>query len=152
MFIKKYADAFFVIIRRTRFDFRGRIHTVKGIELNGYDLDVNGYSNTKPFITLRCNACYDDNYDCLRYLFIQDFNSCKSTRDKGFGSMVLQQFIEYAKSLDVEYVRGEMSFIDIGTEEGRTEEQAKNRARLYHFYPKHGFEIDGNGAVVLKLK
>ena len=69
----------------------------------------------------------------------------------GLGSAILTHFIKFAKTLCAEFISGEFSFVDIGTAEKRSSEQAKNRERLYHFYSKHGFEISENETIHLKL-
>jgi GNAT superfamily N-acetyltransferase len=138
VYITNHNDITFIVTCKQSSDFRGRIGN---IEFNGYNLDKISVENpyAKPFISLTSVAVYDRGLDYLRNLFIQEFSAEPCERDKGYGSIVIKQFIKYAKHLDVGYISGRLSPVDIGNEYNKKE----SRERIYHFYPKHGFTIKG---------
>jgi len=64
------------------------------------------------------------------------------TENMGYGSLLLQHLIRYARQLGVREIRGRLSPVD------NTDD---NRDRLKHFYEKFGFQVDGD-MLTLQLK
>lgn len=89
----------------------------------------------KYVIHMECDVNYDDKLNYIKSICIIDFIADSSIRDQGYGSIIMNCLIEYAQRLKVEYICGGLSFVDI--------EKINNRERLYHFYTKHGFVING---------
>lgn len=118
---------------------------IKNFTFRGYLLDKypGGFKIGSSFIKMQCEAVYDEKCGYLRNVFIRNFISDESQRDQGYGSIVMEQFLQYARRLKVVYISGILSFVDIGTGSDEDEEvKRNNRERLYHFYPKFGFVID----------
>lgn len=116
---------------------------IKAFDLYGYFLDnrmgniVLGKSAVKMF----CRAIYNDNPAFLRNIYIDDFTVDARRQSQGYGSIVMEQLIKYAKCLKAPYISGELSPVDIGTGDD-DDTKCKNRERLFHFYSKFGFSID----------
>lgn len=92
---------------------------------------------------MRCTPCFDKNLRYLKSIFINDFGVSRLHRDRGYGGILMKHLIRYAEKLNVEYIRGVLSFQDIGNGDSDMS-KADNRERLYHFYPKYGFIITDN--------
>ena len=60
---------------------------------------------------------------------IQHYNE-NSDYNKGYGSLMMEKLLDYAKETDFNYIYGNLSEVDLDHKE-----------RLYHFYRKHGFII-----------
>lgn len=78
-----------------------------------------------------------------KVIFIRDIKEIDDSR--GNGSMLMSYLIREAKALNVEYIRGSLSFYD-----------KDHFDRLEHFYKKHGFTVSFNkskdgGSIILKL-
>ena len=115
----------------------------------GYIINDSNNSNCidKYVIRMECNVNYDTELKYIKSIHIIDFNADRSKRNHGYGSIVMNCLIEYARRLQVEYIYGELSFVDVGKEHDETDIEIKNnRERLYHFYSKHGFVIN-NGRI-----
>jgi hypothetical protein len=143
-------NTLFAVTREQIFDVRGRILYA---EFQAHDLRSDtDIEIDRGFAHLNSEAVYDDNHNWLSHLFIWDFKVIAQMRDKGFGSIILKLFIDYANTLKSIFISGELSFMDIGNESNRTSEQILNRERLYHFYgAKHKFIIDKNEKIRLQL-
>ena len=121
---------------------------IKNFTYRGYLLDKypGGFKVGGSFIKMECEVTYeerDEQHKYLKNIFIRNFVSDECWRDQGYGSIVMEKMIQHAKQMGVMYISGFLSFIDIGTGSDEDEEiKRKNRERLYHFYPKFGFEID----------
>lgn len=129
----------------------GQIHI---FELGGYFLDKYPIKSDlgKPLVTMVCEVHYDERSGTLQNVFIKDFTVNEYRQNQGYGSIVMNQLIEYAKYLKASYVSGRLSFVDIGTSDN-DEIKRENRERLYHFYSKFGFEIDKkNNTIRLDLR
>lgn len=140
----------FVITIKTNHDYCARLSK---FQYNGYWLEKDT-NNVKSIAFLRCevhNKKISDNIEYIHHIYIQDFFVDKPYRKNGYGTILLNELIEYAKKLQVHYISGKLSFRDIGTEGNRTQEQAENRKRLYHFYPKNGFIIDEDEMIYLQI-
>lgn len=149
--ILELSGGIFVVTIKTAYNYCARLTKV---EYNGYLLETNT-DNIKSIAVLRCevnNKTVSDNIEYIHHIYIQDFIVNQQYRKNGYGTILLKELINYAKKLQVEYISGELSFMDIGTEENCTLEQKENRERLYHFYPKHGFIIDENKRIYLRIK
>lgn len=141
----------FVITIKTTHDYCARLTK---FEYNGYWLEKDT-NNVKSIAFLRCevhNKKVSDYSEYIHHIYIQDFFVDELYRKKGYGTILLNELIEYAKKLKVDYISGKLSLRDIGTEDNRTPKQAENRKRLYHFYPKHGFIIDENETIYLQIQ
>lgn len=116
---------------------------IKEFDLNGYLFDKRTGNNVmkKPAVNMYCRAVYNDKEAFLRNIHIEDFTVNEMWQNKGYGSIVMEQLIKYAKYLKVSYISGELSFVDIGTSDD-DETKRENRERLFRFYPKFGFSID----------
>lgn len=79
----------------------------------------------------------------LRVITISDI-ICKQN-NKGYGSVMMKELLNYARQNGFMYIDGWLSEVDYDHKE-----------RLYHFYQKFGFEIiqnqDGNKFADIKLK
>lgn len=150
IYLENIGDFIYAVTRKIELNHYGNLTK---ITLNGYELTL--YRNTlekfKSFIELVAESRYDAEHKHLTGLYIRDFLSNESKRDCGYGSIMMEKFVEYAKTLKVQYIAGSLSFVDIGTDDKRTAQQVKNLERLHHFYPKHGFKINGNGGIRLQL-
>lgn len=62
---------------------------------------------------------------------IDDFAITSDLRDRGYGTLMLQSFMDYAKSCEVKIVTGTLSFVD-----------ELNFDRSKHLYKKMGFDVD----------
>lgn len=134
------SQLFVVTITQMFSSYDGKI---EAFDLYGYFLDnrmgniVLGKSAVKMF----CRAIYNDNPIFLRNIYIDDFIVDTLWQNQGYGSIVMEQLIKYAKCLKAPYISGELSPVDIGTSDD-DDPKRKNRERLFHFYSKFGFSID----------
>lgn len=136
--IVSHDSQMFLITYKQEIDYKG---TVTEFEYNGYILKKHKSCLKKPFITMRCYPRYNEEPYYLKSIFIEDFKSDPNYRDKGFGTIIMNELIQYAKKLNVKYISGELSFVDIGKDD--EDDSCKDkRERLYHFYPKFGFIIE----------
>lgn len=141
----------FVITIKTTHDYCARLTK---FEYNGYCLEEDKNS-IKSIASLYCkvyNKELSNNVEYINNIYICDFIVDKQHRNNGYGTILLNELIKYAKKLQVHYISGKLSFCDIGTEDKCTQEQAENRKRLYHFYPKHGFIIDEDERIYLQIR
>ena len=67
----------------------------------------------------------------LRTITISDIECQKNNR--GYGSVIMKELIEYARQNEFTHINGWLSKVDYD-----------HRERLYHFYQKFGFEIIQN--------
>ena len=143
LYIRESDVSFFVITREFTTAYNGKLISV---DLKGYEYfkDRLGYSSDKSFISLHCSAKYHKNSDFLSGFFIQDFTCDELKQNQGFGSLLIDEFIKYAIQQKVKSIEGKLSWVDIGKDNDRTEQEQKNLERLIHFYTKHGFTVSGN--------
>lgn len=78
--------------------------------------------------------------------FIRDIQCEHSNVDKGYGTILMNTFLEYIKPIKVKCVEGRLSSVDT-----RDRIDKEHKARLYHFYKKFGFEIDEKEHIKLDL-
>lgn len=142
----------FLITYKQKLDYKGSIIE---FEYNGYVLKKKQLFSKKSFIKMRCYPHYDRNLNYMRNIFIDDFICEPTYRDKGYGTILMNELIQYAKKLKVKYISGELSFVDIGINDNDDRCKEK-RERLYHFYPKFGFIIEeyerSNGTIGKTIK
>lgn len=136
--IVSHDSQLFLITYKQEIDYKG---TMSEFEYNGYILKKQKLFSKKPFITMLCSPRYNENPNYLKSIFIVDFKSDPIYRDKGFGTIIMNELIQYAKNLNVKYISGELSFVDIGKDD-EDDSCKEKRERLYHFYPKFGFIIE----------
>lgn len=158
LFFTEYLGNIFVITVNTYSDiykndiiindpmYKKNVH----IEVNfrGYVFNKNSYSEyIKSIAFSRCLLHYYDDYTTYKtnYMYIDDIAVNREYRNKGYGSIVLEQIIQYAKQQEVKYVSGYLSFVDT------SEQYGNRRDMLHHFYKKHGFIIDENDNLMLSL-
>lgn len=143
LYIRESDESFFVITREFAISYNGKLISV---DLKGYEYfkDGLGYSSDKSFISLHCSSKYHKSFDFLSGFFIQDFMCDELKQNRGFGSLLLDEFIKYAIQQKVKFIEGKLSWVDIGKDNDRTEQEQKNLERLTHFYTKHGFTVSGN--------
>lgn len=114
-------------------------------DLNGYFFDkrTNGVNTKRNPINMHCGVVYNNERSCLSNVRLIDFTVDKQWQNQGYGSIVMEQLIKFAKYMNAPYISGSISFVDIGVNDD-DETKRENRERLYHFYPKFGFELDKN--------
>lgn len=149
IYILPQSSPLFVVTIQQKFRYDGKIDV---FDLHGYFFDKRrgNFVMKNSDVKVHCTAVYNDEPAFLRNIYIDDFTVNDRWQNKGYGSIVMEQLIKYAKYLKVSYISGELSFVDIGTgDDDKT--KRKNRERLYHFYPKFGFEIDEAERIRLDL-
>ena len=137
--IIEHSSKIFVITLKNEINYDGKI---KEFYLYGYTLDMseNEIINSAPIIEMWCEPKYNANLGYLESIFIIDFMAKPFYINKGYGSLIMSELIRYSKSLDVYYISGNLSSVDIGENDSDLSKK-KNRERVYHFYSKFGFEI-----------
>lgn len=100
-------------------------------------LKVYAFKRNKQVAEIKCAIFNDTNS-----ISIGDIQCEKN--NKGYGSLMMQSLISYAKDNKFSYIYGWLAKVD-----------ADHTDRLYHFYEKFGFEItpndDGNKLADIKL-
>lgn len=76
-------------------------------------------------------------------IIIEDFMTRSEYENQGYGSILMKEFIEFAKQQGVSIITGRLSWVD--------EEEPENGARRNHLYEKFGFVIEGE-RISLDLK
>ncbi|MEE1154048.1 MAG: hypothetical protein UH241_02725 [Acutalibacteraceae bacterium] len=128
-------ELLFITIKE-KFDFTGR---VTYLTFTGHTYrNIYGGERLKPYMCVEAYLDNDNQY--LKYFKIVDIR-CEP--NKGYGSLIMSHFIEYAKSMRVLYISGFLSFVDTADEE--------HNQRLRHFYSKFGFTIDDKDNIKLQL-
>lgn len=137
--IIEHSSKIFVITLKTEFNYDGRMNE---FYLYGYTLDMNESDivNSAPIIEMWCEPKYNLKLNYLESIFIVDFQAKNYYINKGFGTLIMNELIRYSKSLDVYYISGYLSSVDIGKNDSDLSKK-KNRERVYHFYSKFEFEI-----------
>lgn len=149
--ILRQDSALFIVTYSQKLSVHGAL---KEFDLNGYLLESYKKEtiHKKPVVTTQCIVGYDEEYEYIKNIFIRDFYVTDNIhQDSGYGSIVMEQLTEIAKMLQVEYVYGELSPVDIGRHDN-DEEKRENRERVYHFYTKHGFVINEDRKIYLYFK
>lgn len=150
MKIMEYDGYTLVITYMCRYDFSPRL---TGFDYEAYILERNK-TLTKSEASISCSVhtlkCGKD--ETIDYIYINDIKVNFEYRDRGIGSVLMNEMKSYAKGLGANYISGRISFVDIGTEDKQTEEQRLNSERVWHFYKKHGFEIYDGERIYLSLK
>lgn len=148
--IIEHSSKVFVITLKTELNYDGRM---KKFYLYGYTLDISESDivNSVPIIEMWCEPNYNLKLNYLESIFIVNFQAKNYYINKGFGSLIMNELIRYSKSLDVYYISGDLSSVDIG-ENDNDFSKKENRERLYHFYSKFGFEIydEANSKDIIK--
>lgn len=137
--ILEHSSKIFVITLKTELNYDGRL---KEFFLYGYTLDMMKCDIIKstPIIEMWCEPKYNFDLNYLESIFIVDFQAKSSFINKGYGTLIMNELIRYSQILDVYYISGDLSSVDIG-ENDTDLKNKENRERLYHFYPKFGFII-----------
>lgn len=134
-----------VITAHEEFDGNGKLEC---FTLFGYVLNVCDTQITSGFSIARLD-CEMEYYDRFNNIHIIDFTVAEKWQNNGIGSLMLKRLIYEAEQMKIMQITGWLSPEDIGRD-GNTEKK-KNRERLYHFYSKHGFFIDENKNIHLRL-
>lgn len=98
------------------------------IEVRSYKESINIRAYYKNREVGRILCCINDEN---RQIKIGDITCKKNNR--GYGTLMMEKLIEFAKANKFEVITGWLSYVDKGHEK-----------RLYHFYQKFGFEITPN--------
>lgn len=98
------------------------------VEVYSYKESINIRAYCQDREVGRISCCINDEN---RQIKIGDI-TCKKN-NKGYGSLMMEKLIEFAKVNKFEVITGWLSCVDRGHEK-----------RLYHFYQKFGFEIAPN--------
>lgn len=133
-----FESELFVVTYNQIVDYKGRI---KEIEYYGYVINNQHRFTQRPAIKMYCTTIFNNEFDYLEGIFIDDFLCDIGSQNKGYGSILMQMLINQAKTLKASYISGELSFVDIGINDN-DETHKNNRERLFHFYPKFGFKIE----------
>lgn len=145
--IKKLSENKEIILSFFNHNGREAVSTVQpGLRtkwLNKFSLSFHIYFiDCTPFKivqTLETEVYIKDNNEYS--IYIVDFIG-KS--NQGYGSILMQEFLDYIKQMPVKLVYGFLSEIDLQ----RSEE---HKELLFHFYKKFGFEITEKNKIYLKL-
>lgn len=129
-------NALLVITVKEEYDYTGRL---KYLTIMGYTgNNIYGYDRIHPIMYVDVYQDIKNTY--LHHFYIVDF-LCEP--NKGYGSIIMKSFIEYAKEFRVPFISGFLSPIDTSSEE--------HKQRLIHFYTKFGFSIDDKYNIKLSL-
>lgn len=126
---------------------------LKSFVYRGYILEQNR-TLTKSNASIECSVHRKKRgkNEIAEYIYIMDLKNDHNCRDRGIGSVLMNELKLFAKELKVRYISGRISYVDVGTEDKQTEKQRLNCERVYHFYEKHGFEIYDGDRIYLSLK
>lgn len=128
------SSQFFVTETET-FTYKG---VLQSCEWKGYIV----LGDIQQIVKMRCSIKYDAEHKYLNGVFLQDIVVDLRWQGKGYGSRMLHLLIRYAEKLGAEYLSGELSFVDVGTE---NDPQRKEKTeRLSRFYRRHGFTVCEN--------
>lgn len=114
---------------------------LSGININVYDLQKyrTEFPDSSPVGQVRSIYEWDE---LLNSLWIEDCEiSVDTQRNKGYGSIMMMQFLVCAKFLGVAIIKGRFSL-----------EDDWNANRREHFYRKHGFSILGRNIELILNK
>lgn len=137
VFIGKHKDINIYITQCVEFDCKGRLSAV-----SFYCYTVGLTGKAQKIMSLYSAVLYNEELNYIDHIHIQDFIG--SEINQGYGSIVMQQFLKFFKTLHVDKVTGFLSFVDLGR-------SPEHKQLLYHFYQKFGFEIK-NDKLMLNLK
>ncbi len=129
--IKGMDDEYFVVTCDERYDYRGVINEIK---FYGYILNSD-YNIPDRVIYMISEPIYkvdfiskERYFDCIKIVdFVATCPNC------GFGSKIMELFLNYVKGHNIRKVVGELSFVDEINED--------NKLRRNHFYNKFNFEF-----------
>ena len=118
------------------------------ITFRGYILGkCRSRSNLRRFVSMDCSVYYRDEYTEMEneHIWIHDFTMDSFMQNKGYGSLMLEQVIGYARRNHISYIAGALSVFDIAPQ------HANRGEMLRHFYTKHGFTIDEHNQIQCNL-
>ncbi|MGN0552367.1 MAG: GNAT family N-acetyltransferase [Oscillospiraceae bacterium] len=106
---------------------------VSSIDFKLYKLDNGGD------ISQNCigKAACEIKNDCMK---LCDIGIDTQYQGKGYGSVLMNEVVNYAMKLHIRKIKGEISQYDI--------DSSDKRKRLYHYYEKNGFFIDEEKKIV----
>lgn len=131
-------EKLFIVTVEEDYDYTGKL-----LHLNFYGYNYNNllFTYYKPQ-RLYVDVCQNGENEYSKHFFIYE---TLVVPNKGYGSIMMEVLINYAKSLafNIEYISGFLSFVDTADEE--------HNQRLRHFYSKFGFTIDDKDNIKLQL-
>ena len=149
IYVTVHRSKHFVITCKQAINHQG---ILTNFELRGYLLesqaDTNAFGHHN--IDLYCEVIYASDLHYLKSIHIQEFLADNSIRNMGYGSIMMQQLIQYAARLNAEYICGGLSYVDVGKDLDDVENRER-RMQLHHFYKKHGFKIDESNRIILYI-
>lgn len=94
---------------------------------------------------IKASMKYDEHYEYLSGIFIEEFLNPSEHRSKGYGSILIRELLRYAKRTVCQnlVISGKLSTVD--------EQNENNRIRRDKLYENFGFKREGN-KITLKIK
>ncbi len=127
--IEKTYDSYFIITVENNYNFSGILS-----EINFYGYILEKYKeNPTRVMNLYSSIIYSEKLNFVESIYIDDFIG---DPDKGYGSKLMTELLNYARTLKAHHIKGNLSCVD--------EVDLNNKARRNHFYKKFGFKINGN--------
>lgn len=146
IYFKLDEDVIKLITVKNHYDYQCKLIRV---ELDGYFFHIYEYGRIIPQ-TMDIDVIYKEHKDnenvvnyCLENFYIASLNC---TPNKGYGSLLMEQFLDYIKPFGAKYVSGFISNYDASNPE--------HKSRLFHFYQKFGFtigDVNDKGDYPIKL-
>lgn len=134
--IEKTNNSYFIITVENDYNFSGIL-----LEINFYGYTLKEYKeNPTQVMRLYSRIIYNDKLKFVESIYIDDIIG---DTNKGYGSKLMTEFLNYVRPLKADHIIGMLSHVD--------EVDLNNKDRRNHFYEKFGFKINGNH-VYLKLE
>lgn len=134
--IENTGNSYFIITVENDYNFSGILS-----EINFYGYTLKEYTeNPTQVMRLYSRIIYNDKLRFVESIYINDIIG---DTNKGYGSKLMTEFLNYVRPLKASHIKGMLSRVD--------EVDLNNKARRNHFYEKFGFKINGNH-VYLKLE
>ncbi len=106
------------------------------IRFQGYVTDI----SLKQVATLYCTVCYNNKgVKYVKGILIDDITVDTPWERLGYGSIMLEALTRYARGLGAQYLRGNLSWKDIGRPEDK--DRPEKLDKLTRFYQKNGFTV-----------
>lgn len=136
---KSNANTLVCVTASEEYDYKGML---KEITIKGYSKQFILGEETRPqLLFVRANQNITKSGSYLQNFYIEDFLCIPN---KGYGSIMMKSLIDYAKTFNIEYISGFLSFVDTKDEE--------HNQRLRHFYKKFGFTITEDDKIKLEIQ
>ena len=131
-----HREQYVIVTVYEQYDYRG----LNNIEHRAYTLNLLG-SRIEKVQNLFSEIYYDTQYNIPKTAKIVDFYG--NVINKGYGSIVMTEYLNYMKKLKIQKITGFLSLVDTHDE--------THRDLLHHFYKKFGFCIKENDNIELEL-